>query len=450
MSTSTSAVSVTEPTQGRADATSVSIKNRRKSLISSTIGNLLEYYEWNVYAVFAPFIAAAMFNSENPISALLSTLAVFAVGFLIRPLGGFLFGRIADRSGRKFVFLTTILMMAGASLAIGLLPTYETIGLGASVLLLILRLTQGIAHGGEAAVANTYVAEIAPANKRGLWGSLVFIAVFGGSVVAYTVAGGVSSVMSDAAMNDWGWRIPFLLSALFALVVLWLRRNMEESEVFQHSETPVAAGQVAQGSKVAKSHTKRSPIAQVFIIIALVSGLTTTHYTYSAYVSTYAITYKGMDSSSAFWALLGAQALSVLFIPLFGMLSDKIGRKPIWIGFAVAMFILAIPMREMITDQPWTLFVAAAVVLILVAGPGSILAATMSEAFPTRMRTQGVGLAYSLSIAAFGGTAPYLNELVLGWDMGWLSSVYLMVLCLFTLTAALLIRETKGIELNEV
>lgn len=432
------------------DAAVPTMKARRKSLVTSTVGNLLEYYEWNVYAVFAPFIAAAMFNSEDPVSALLSTLAVFAVGFLIRPLGGLLFGRLADRKGRKVVFLTTILLMAGASLAIGLLPGYGSIGVWSSVLLLLLRLVQGMAHGGEAAVANTYVAEIAPPKRRGLWSSLVFIAVFGGSVIAYAVAGGVTSVMSDEAVSDWGWRIPFLLAAVMALVVLWLRRNMDESHVFEGKTDPDAGEATPAAPKPAVTgRSGRSATKRVMLVIALVAGLTTTHYTYSSYVSTYAITHKGMDADAAFWALLAAQSISVIAIPFFGMLSDRIGRKPIWITFGIVMFFLAIPMREMITDQPWTLFIPSAIVLILVAGPGSILSATMSEAFPTRMRTQGIGLAYSISIAAFGGSAPYLNAFALSQGVSWLASGYLMVLCLCTLTAGLLMRETKGIDLQD-
>ncbi|MBY4576089.1 hypothetical protein ACN94_21355 [Gordonia paraffinivorans] len=198
----------------------------RKSVVASTVGNLLEWYEWSAYAVFAPFIAAAMFDNSDPVSALLSTLAVFAVGFLVRPLGGIVFGRIADRRGRKFVLITTMLMMAAGSLAIGLLPTYASIGAGASALLLLIRIVQGFAHGGESATANSYIAELAPPHRRGLWGSVVFAAIFGGSVIAYTIGGGVTTILSESAVAEWGWRIPFLIGAVFAVVVLYLRRNM--------------------------------------------------------------------------------------------------------------------------------------------------------------------------------------------------------------------------------
>src|SRR5699024_8261142 len=179
------------------------------------------------------FIAAIMFNPANPVSALLSTLAVFAVGFLARPLGGFVFGRIADRRGRKFVLITTMLIMAGGSFLIGAMPTYKTLGVWASMLLLVIRLVQGFAHGGESAAANTYIAEIAPAARRGMWSSIAFIAIFAGSVLAYGVGGTLTSIMDDNAVTAWGWRIPFLLGGLLALVALWMRRGMIESDVFE-------------------------------------------------------------------------------------------------------------------------------------------------------------------------------------------------------------------------
>src|SRR5699024_9299824 len=193
-----------------------------RSIRASTVGNILEWYEWSTYAVFAPFIAAIMFNPANPVSALLSTLAVFAVGFLARPLGGFVFGRLADRKGRKFILITTMLIMAGGSFFIGIMPTYATIGVWASVLLLLTRLVQGFAHGGESAAANTYIAEIAPASRRGMWSSIAFIAIFAGSVLAYVIGGALTSVMGENVVTEWGWRVPFLLGGVLALVALWM------------------------------------------------------------------------------------------------------------------------------------------------------------------------------------------------------------------------------------
>src|SRR5699024_3786133 len=228
-------------------------RRQRKSFAASIVGQLLEWYEWSAYAVFAPFIALALFNPDDAVSGLLATFGVFAIGFLFRPLGGIVFGRIADRRGRRFVLVTTMLMMASASVAIGLLPTFETIGLAASLLLLLARIVQGFAHGGESATANSYIAEIAPANKSGLWGSAVFMTIFGGAFLAFVLGGVITGALTAVQRQDWGWRIPFLLGAVLAVVALWLRVGMVESQVFQEGDAGGAAAvpEAAGGSSPA-------------------------------------------------------------------------------------------------------------------------------------------------------------------------------------------------------
>jgi MHS family alpha-ketoglutarate permease-like MFS transporter len=417
-------------------------QSKRRSMIASTVGNVLEWYEWSAYAVFAPFIAKAMFNPTDAVSALLATLAVFAVGFLMRPLGGIVFGRIADRKGRKYVLIFTMLMMAGGSLLIGLMPTYGQIGIGASILLLLARIAQGFAHGGESATANSYIAEISPPQKRGLWGSIVFVAIFGGSVLAFTIGGLVTNSLDDSAVAAWGWRIPFLLGALLALAALYLRRGMEESEVFHEQKTAVEtniAPTVDRG-KIAKA---------ILMMIGMTAGITSAHYTWTAYASTYAITQKGMDSEGAYWVSVFAQLVALASLPFWGMLSDRIGRRPVLIGFAIAMMVAQIPLMLMITSAPWTLFVASASALLIVAASGAILSAVLSEAFPTSVRTQGIGFAYSLSVAVFGGSAPYLNAFFNSRGLNLMPSIYIIGLCAVTAVVVFKMRETKGIDLNE-
>ncbi|RLV57200.1 MFS transporter [Aeromicrobium phragmitis] len=420
--------------------------SKRRSLVASTVGNVLEWYEWSAYAVFAPFIAAVMFSQDDPVSALLSTFAVFAVGFLMRPLGGIVFGRIADRRGRKFVLITTMLMMAGGSFAIGIMPTYESIGAFASLLLLLARMVQGFAHGGESATANTYVAEIAPPNRRGMWGSIVFVAIFGGSVLAYTVGGVITASTSESAVGEWGWRIPFLIGGVAALVVLVLRRGMEESEVFADGNAPAGGTPAAESAPVVE--VPRSQVVRgIVLVIAMTSGITAAHYTWTSYVSTYAIAEQGMAASSAYWMSVIAQALALASLPLWGRFSDRVGRRPVLLAFAVAMIVLQFPLMGLISDQPWTLLVAATLALVVVAMPGALLSSTMSEVFPTRVRTQAIGFAYSISVAVFGGSAPYLNQLLNNLGIGWASSLYIVVLCVATGVAVWLLPETKGIDL---
>lgn len=416
------------------------LASRKKSLLASSVGNVLEWYEWSAYAVFAPFIAAAMFSNSDPVSALLSTLAVFAVGFLMRPLGGIIFGRIADKRGRKFVLVTTMLMMATGSLIIGVMPTYSTIGAWASLILLAARVMQGFAHGGESATAYSYVGEIAPPHRRGMWGSVAFIAIFGGSVLAYTVGGVVTSSLSDTAVGQWGWRIPFLIGALLALFALYLRRSMDESDVFD----------AAQKDDDQPSIPRRTVVRAILLMIGMTSGITAAHYTWTSYISTYAITQQGMNPDTAYWMLVIAQLIALVSLPFLGLLSDKIGRRPMLGAFAVLMFVLQLPLTMMITSDGWTLLVATTVALLIVAVPASILSSTLSESFPTRLRTQAIGFAYSFSVAVFGGTAPYLNQLLLGLDLGWVFGVYIMVLAVLTGVACLFMKETKGIRLEDV
>lgn len=433
-------MNIETPEKNPAAPTSVTLASKKKSLLASSVGNILEWYEWSAYAVFAPFIAAAMFNSDNPVSALLSTLAVFAVGFLMRPLGGIVFGRIADKRGRKFVLVTTMLMMAGGSLVIGLMPTYSSIGVWASVLLLLARVVQGFAHGGESATAYSYVSEIAPPHRRGMWGSVAFVAIFGGSVLAYTIGGAVTSTLSESAVGEWGWRVPFLLGFFLALFALYLRRSMEESEVFDQQETRVDEPRIP----------RKVVVRAILLMIGMTSGVTAAHYTWTSYVSTYAITQKGMDADTAYWMLVIAQVIALVSLPFWGRLSDRIGRRPMLGGFAVLMFALQIPLTSMITSAGWTLLVATTVALLIVSVPGAILSCTLSESFPTRLRTQAIGFAYSFSVAVFGGTAPYLNQLLTSWDIGWIFGVYIMALCVATGIAALIMKETKGIDLQKV
>lgn len=414
------------------------IRSKKKSLFASAVGNVLEWYEWSAYAVFAPFIAAVVFDSANPVSALLSTLAVFAVGFLMRPLGGIVFGRIADRRGRKFVLVTTMLMMAGGSLVIGIMPTYDSVGIWASVILLAARITQGFAHGGESATAYSYVSEIAPPHRRGMWGSVAFIAIFGGSALAYSVGGGVTSVLSNDAVADWGWRIPFLIGAMLALVALYLRRSMEESEVFD-------AQAADDGPRIPRATVVRA----VLLMIGMTSGITAAHYTWTSYISTYAITQKNMNPDTAYWMLVVAQLIALVSLPFWGLLSDRIGRRPMLFAFAGLMFVLQFPLTAMISSAGWTLLLATTVALLVVSIPASVLSATLSESFPTKLRTQAIGFAYSISVAVFGGSSPYLNQLLVGQGIGWAFSVYIMLLCAFTGIACVFMKETKGIRLED-
>ncbi|WJY67545.1 MFS transporter [Corynebacterium auris] len=420
----------------------------KKSLGASLIGQLLEWFEWSSYAVFAPFIAAAFFDKTDPTSALLSTFGVFAIGFLVRPLGGIVFGRIADRVGRKNVLLSTIVIMALSAVLIGVMPTYGQIGIWASVVLLFARVVQGFAHGGESATANSYIPEIAPKNRRGMWGSMVYMSIFGGSVIAYTLGGVITLVLSDDQIGAWGWRIPFWLGAAAALVALYLRRHMQESEHFAELQE----GGVDSYDNLAAARPKtpqRPNWVNILLVIGMVSGVTSAHYTWTSYISTYAITHEGMSTQGAYWVSVFAQTCGLIALPLWGALSDRIGRKPVMYTFAIAVGVLQIPLMGFIDAQPWTLLVSATAAVIAVAAGGALLAPVMAEVFPTSQRTSSIGFAYSLSVAVFGGTAPYIFQWFTTHDLTHISGTYVVVLCVLTLVSMKILPETKGIDLRD-
>ncbi|KFF58082.1 MFS transporter, partial [Cryobacterium sp. MLB-32] len=231
---------------------------------------------------------------------------------------------------------------------------------------------------------------------------------------------------------------------LLALAALYMRRNMEESEVF-HAHKSAAQPAPAVRAKRSGSQVTRA----ILLMIAMTSGITAAHYTWTSYASTYAITEKGMNPDTAFWVTMVAQMIALVSLPLWGMLSDRVGRRPMMISFSILMIVVSIPLNAMITSAGWTLLIASAAALVIVAIPGALLAAVLAENFPTRVRTKAIGFAYSISVAVFGGTAPYLNALFNSLDVGWLSGAYVMTLCVCTAVACVMMKETKGIDLKD-
>ncbi len=420
--------------------TTMSRKSRLKSLRAAAVGNALEWFDWTLYGIFSVYLARNLFDKTDARSALLATLAVFAVGFIARPVGGWLFGRLGDRVGRKKILLTTMILLALSSIGIGLIPAYQTIGIWASGALLFFRLVQGLAHGGESGVSYTYVAEIAPNESRGLWSSSVFVSVTLGVMAATAVAATLTSLLGADAMNDYGWRVGFGIGGVLGIYALFLRRSAEESHVFEEKK---------EDATPPKKLSRREIFIVARNIVMLAAASNVTYYTWVTFAPSTAIA-RGMDASGAYWASLLAQVLCVIWLPICGWMSDKVGRKPMVIAWGLAVIVFSYPISVMVNTEPHTLFFAQILGLGSWALLASIFPAVLSEQVPTQARAQGVGFVSSLSVAIFGGSAPYLNTYLAGTGYEYLYICYVMILGLLAVIAGFIIRETARIDLSEI
>lgn len=420
--------------------TTMTHHGRLKSLRAAAVGNALEWFDWTLYGIFSVYLARNLFDKTDARSALLATLAVFAVGFVARPIGGLFFGRLGDRIGRKKVLVITMVLLALSSVGIAIIPNYQSVGIWASGCLLFFRLLQGLAHGGESGVSYTYVAEIAPNNRRGLWSSSVFVSVTIGVMLATALAAVLTSVLGEEAMNAHGWRIGFAIGGLLGIYALFLRRSAEESDVFE-------AEQSTQTTSRKLSRREIFIVARNIVMLAAATNVT--YYTWVTFAPSTAIA-GGMDASGAYWASLFAQLLCIIWLPICGLLSDKIGRKPMVIAWGVCVILFSYPISIIVNTEPYTLFLAQILGLGAWALLASIFPAVLSEQVPTQARAQGVGFVSSLSVAIFGGTAPYLNTYLQGTDYEYLYIGYVMFLGLLAVIAGFIIRETANVDLSEI
>lgn len=415
-------------------------KDIKKSLIASGIGNLLEWYDWTIYAVASVYIAAALFDKANPTSALLNTLAVFAVGFISRPIGGFVFGPLANKFGRKNIMLVTMIMMALASLMIAAIPSFDQIGAWASGLLLIARLLQGFAHGGETATSYAYIAEIAPPKRRGLWSSMSFFAVGAGSLLATLFLALLNLIYNDQQMHEWVWRVPFAVGGGLAFFAIYLRKNMIETHVKSEQDHSIEDVKWPL-SKIMKSGLK---------LFFYEAGSTLTFYTWVTCAAIYAIGIQKMPAKDAFIMSCIAQIIYLICLPFQGLLSDFIGRKNNSLITYVGSSLLLFPLWSLISNEPWTLLVAQTVGLLMMGFLMSCKPAAMSEQIPTKYRTNFLGFFMSLAVTIFGGTASYINTWLYSIDKGWIFNIYLIVVSIIASIAVLTWKDNKGIDLNKI
>lgn len=411
-----------------------------KTLLGTGIGNALEWYDWNVYATFAVYFSTQVFNKHDASSAFLQTMAIFAVGFVARPFGGVVFGWLGDRIGRKEALSAAVIAASLGSLLIAVCPTYDQLGWGASAILLLARLLQGLAHGGELPSAQTYLAEHAPREKRGLWASSIYVTGTLGLLAGLGLGLLLEAMLTDDQMNAWGWRVPFALGAVLGLFALWLRSSMEESEVFEEHK---ASDAVRENVFVAVARNWRTGLQ----VIGMTMGLTVAYYIWSVTMASMAQKTFGYSADQAFGASLAGNVVFCLALPVWGALSDRIGRKVCSIVALLGCAALYVPMFSLVQGghhETWRLTLAICVQLVLLAGFLSHAPAMYAEMFSTANRTAGFGIPYAVAIALFGGTAGY----VLTWiGNAHTFAIYSIVLLVLSALTILTLPETKGADL---
>ncbi|MEN9684833.1 MAG: family dicarboxylic acid transporter [Bacteroidota bacterium] len=377
---------------------------RLKAITSGSIGNLVEWYDWYAYAAFSIYFAPVFFPGKDPTANLLNTAGVFAVGFFMRPLGGWLFGSLADRKGRKWAMTLSVLLMSFGSLLIAITPGYQSIGRAAPILLVLARLLQGLSVGGEYGTSATYLSEMAGSTRRGFYSSFQYVTLIGGQLAALGIQMLLQQfILTAEQMQDWGWRIPFFIGAMLSLIAFYLRSNMEETEAFAE------ASKKSSGEKGSIKELLRHPKA-VLTVMGLTMGGTLAFYTYTTYMQKFLVNTVHLSKNLA--TQLGFTSLLVyaLLQPIFGLLSDRVGRKPLLVGFGILGTVFTIPILTMLTVSVNTvsIFLLMMSALIIVSGYTSINAVVKAELFPAKIRALGVGFPYAISVAIFGGSAEYV------------------------------------------
>ncbi len=371
-----------------------------KAILGGSVGNLIEYFDWYVYSATAIYFAPVFFPKADATAQLLNAALVFAIGFLMRPVGAWWFGRMADRVGRKTALTRSVLLMAAGSLVIAVTPGYDTLGLAAPALLLLARMAQGLSLGGEYGASATYLAEMAHPEHRGFWSSFLYVSLIAGQLLAVAVLLLLGRAVGEDALNAWAFRIPFVLGAIGALVALWLRSNIEETPSFH------TAGQAAERGTL--TALRRHP-REFLTVVGLTLGGTVAFYTFTTYLQKFLVNSAGFSKDDA--NLLSAASLGyfMLLQPLVGALSDRIGRRRVLLGFGALGAAGFVPiLNALLTARAfWPALLWAMAALTIVSGYTAVNSIVKAELFPAHVRALGVSLPYALTLSLFGGTAEY-------------------------------------------
>jgi MHS family alpha-ketoglutarate permease-like MFS transporter len=379
--------------------------SRLRNIVGGSAGNLVEWFDWYVYSAFALYFASAFFPKGDQTAQLLSTAAVFAVGFVMRPIGAWAFGIYADRRGRKAGLTLSVGLMCGGSLLIAAAPTYAQAGLWSPAILVAARMIQGLSLGGEYGSSATYLSEMAGKARRGFWSSFQYVTLIAGQLTALGLLLGLQAWLGEAALEAWGWRLAFLAGAALAVVVFIIRRRLSETPSFAAVVAQGAGRRPSSGTALFRDHPR-----EALLVIALTAGGTLAFYAYTTYMQKYLANTVGFDRATASRIMTIALFLFILLQPLAGLLSDRVGRKPVMIFFGVAGTLLTVPIftaLEMARD-PLTAFGLVMAALVIVTGYTSINAVVKAELFPGHIRALGVALPFAIANTIFGGTAEYV------------------------------------------
>ncbi len=416
--------------------------DRIKAVSSAVLGNILEWFDFAVYAFFATIIAAKFFPSEDHTVSILATFAVFGGGFLARPIGSIIIGKIADSKGRKVALIITIYFMALSTIGIGLLPSYETIGIFAPILLMVFRIVQGLAAGGEFGGATAFIVEWAPENRRGFYGSFVMASLCAGMLLGSGVAAIVTSVMSEQALVAWGWRIPFLLGVLILIVGVYMRSQVGEAPAFEKAKKETTPQQSEAKSKSFLIACKAFGISIVW---------TGSFYVLLSYMPTFTQTILKLSKAEALWSNTVGLLVIVIAIPLCGLASDIFGRRKLLLIACVFFIFLTYPLFSLMIAYPtFTVVVTCQIIFSVLAafynGPAP---AAMAEMFSTESRTLWMSLGYSVSNAIFGGFAPFIVTLLIKFTGSPQSpSLYVIPISIVSAAVILNMRETAHDKLK--
>jgi MHS family alpha-ketoglutarate permease-like MFS transporter len=381
----------------------ITTAHRIRNILGGSAGNLVEWYDWYIYAAFGLYFAPIFFPEGDRTSQLLSTAAVFAVGFVMRPIGAWIMGIYSDRHGRKAGLTLSVSLMCFGSLAIALAPTHAAAGWVAPAILVAARMLQGLSLGGEYGASATYLSEVAGRRRRGFYSSFQYVSLIAGQLAALSVLLIIQSAMDEASLEAWGWRIPFALGAVLALVVFWIRRRLTETESFTNARADGAPR--SSTANLFRDHPKAA-----FLVMALTAGGTLAFYAYTTYMQKFLVNTSGFDRQTASQIMTAALFVFMCLQPLAGALSDRIGRKPVMVTFGVLGLVFTVPLFTAIEQarDPVTAFLLVMAALVIVTGYTSINAVVKAELFPAHIRALGVALPYALANTLFGGTAEYV------------------------------------------